>query len=141
MITGRGGGGRREAAKESKLEAWALPPPLLYLYATVKTHIKEVYGWRFIARAAATYPWAWSLIGSTARAGASCRPLTSSCARRCWLICRAAIGATGPLVDSARRPWSSAAHLRPRVEQSVGPQSIGHPEYPEYPESISLLFS
>ena len=47
-----------EAAKESKLPNWrglrALPPPLLYLYATVKTHIKEVYGWRFIARAAAT---------------------------------------------------------------------------------------
>jgi hypothetical protein len=35
-------------------------------------------------------------------------------------LCRAAIGATGPLVDSARRPWSSATHLRPRVELARG---------------------
>ena len=26
-------------------------------------------------------------------------------------LCRAAIGATGPLVDSARRPWSSAQRI------------------------------
>ena len=134
-----------EAAKESKLPTGALralPPPLLYLYATVKTHIKEVYGWRFIAGGCdismgVVSDWIHRACRGATRAETIDEFMREAVAD----LCRAAIGATGPLVDSARRPWSSAAHLRPRVEQSVGPQSIGHPEYPEYPESISLLFS
>ena len=79
-----------EAAKESKLRLTgalrALPPPLLYLYATVKTHIKEVYGWRFIAGGCDISMGVVSDWIHRACRGHSCRPLTSSCARR-WLIC------------------------------------------------------